>query len=128
MTSPTTVGRPDPRLTESWCGEGVAHDHQACGTLWNSADPRDVPAAARYADDLRGRESDSIPTIHEILELVRLYAVARLMLNASTPTRRTTGDPYYEKKHAEDGAECERLYSAIAVALARAGVPARRPE
>lgn len=43
--------RPDPRLTTSWCGEGVAHDHGACGALWDTSDPADVEAAARWADD-----------------------------------------------------------------------------
>lgn len=46
-----TAARPDPRLPESWCREGVAHDHQACGTLWDSTDYRHVEEAARWADD-----------------------------------------------------------------------------
>src|SRR5438105_8508351 len=47
-----TVRRPDPRRPESWCHEGVSHDHQACGlgSMWDSSDPRDVEEAARWAD------------------------------------------------------------------------------
>ena len=50
------ASRPDPRRVTSWCHEGVAHDHQACGVLWNNHDPRDIEAAAAYADDLGSRE------------------------------------------------------------------------
>lgn len=57
MTSETKQQRPDPRLAASWCREGVAHDHQACGLLWNSSDQADIEAAARWADD-RGRERE----------------------------------------------------------------------
>ncbi len=35
------IERPDPRLVESWCREGVAHDHGACGRLWNPNDQHD---------------------------------------------------------------------------------------
>ncbi len=50
MTGPIT-GRPDPRLATSWCREGAAHDHDACGLLWDSAARSDAEAAARWADD-----------------------------------------------------------------------------
>lgn len=51
MTYEAIVRRPDPRLPESWCREGVAHDHGACGSLWDSTDRRDIEEAARWADD-----------------------------------------------------------------------------
>lgn len=48
-TMPRPVDRrPDPGRPESWCGEGVAHDHGACGDRWNPADPRDVEIARRW--------------------------------------------------------------------------------
>lgn len=47
------LGRPDPRVPASWCHEGVAHDHRACGTLWDSTSRRDIEQAARWADSLR---------------------------------------------------------------------------
>ncbi len=50
MTYVALVRRPDPRLPESWCGEGVAHDHGACGSLWDSNDARDMEEAACWAD------------------------------------------------------------------------------
>ncbi len=129
MASDTaTVDRPDPRRPESWCREGVAHDHQACGSLWDSTSERDIAAAAAYADDLGNQERANIPTVNEILELVRLYAVARLMRNLSTPTRSTKGLPYFEQKHAGDVAECDRLMREIRDGLVRAGVPYSRPE
>jgi hypothetical protein len=54
-----TTKRPDPRRPGSWCHEGVAHDHQACGlgAMWDSSDPRDVEEAARWAEEqIRKRE------------------------------------------------------------------------
>jgi len=45
------TSRPDPRSAASWCDEGIAHDHRACGDLWNPFDACDVEAAARWADD-----------------------------------------------------------------------------
>lgn len=68
--------RPDPRLASSWCREGVAHDHRACGWLWNNTDQRDVAEAARYADELgkrrRQAEADTVPQawLDEIVDLV----------------------------------------------------------
>lgn len=47
----TTIHRPDPRLAASWCREGVTHDHQACGPLWNNNDPAEIEQAARWAAD-----------------------------------------------------------------------------
>lgn len=52
MSYEKTVRRVDPRNTESWCREGVAHDHGACGSLWDSSDPRDLEEAARWASAL----------------------------------------------------------------------------
>lgn len=62
MTSHTTiVGRPDPRLATSWCREGDAHDHEACGSLWDSSQ-RDTEEAARWADDRRAAAMRVEPT------------------------------------------------------------------
>jgi hypothetical protein len=44
------VRRPDPRVPESWCREGVSHDHGACGSLWDSTDQREIEEATRWAD------------------------------------------------------------------------------
>ena len=44
--------RPDPRDVESWCREGVMHDHAACGNLWDPTSQHDMRAAVKYADDL----------------------------------------------------------------------------
>ncbi len=62
---PVTVGktlpnRPDPRIATSWCREGVTHDHDACGRRWNSADPADVQAAARWTAARTTRDNLSI--------------------------------------------------------------------
>lgn len=43
--------RPDPRLASSWCFEGIAHDHDACGNQWNNYNAADVEAAVRWIDD-----------------------------------------------------------------------------
>lgn len=59
-----TVRRPDPRHTASWCREGVAHDHRACGPLWNSTDPRDVEEAARWVGDQIRERPDRTDGLH----------------------------------------------------------------
>jgi hypothetical protein len=51
LMSSTPSGTPDPRLASSWCREGVAHDHGACGSLWNPRDPEHVKRAVEWADD-----------------------------------------------------------------------------
>jgi hypothetical protein len=56
----TVTKRPDPRLTGSWCREGVAHDHNACGWLWNPDDPVDVEAAARWAAEQADTRRDAM--------------------------------------------------------------------
>lgn len=48
MTYIGIVRRPDPRLPESWCGEGAAHDHGACGSLWDSASTGDRKEADQW--------------------------------------------------------------------------------
>jgi hypothetical protein len=56
----TDLNRPDPRRPGSWCREGVAHDHGACGSLWDSADYRDVLRAASHAERLGERERRAV--------------------------------------------------------------------
>jgi hypothetical protein len=53
MTYQKAIRRPDPRRPDSWCHEGVSHDHQACGlgTMWDSSDPRDVEEATRWVEE-----------------------------------------------------------------------------
>lgn len=121
-----TIPRPDPRSPASWCHEGVAHDHRACGTLWDSADPQDIERAARWADDHPTVDRNP-PTVDAIMSMVFEYGAARLLRNVSTPTRRQKGDPRYAQAHARDVAECARLERAIRAALRRAGVPGERP-
>jgi hypothetical protein len=43
--------RPDPREADSWCGEGAAHEHEACGLRWDSSDPRDKARAGAWLAD-----------------------------------------------------------------------------
>lgn len=68
-----TVRRPDPRRPESWCHDGVSHDHQACGlgSMWDSSDPRDVEEAVRWT------EAQSEPwrfDVPEVPDSVRAFA------------------------------------------------------
>lgn len=56
MVYETVVRRPDPRRPGSWCREGAAHDHRACGSLWDSTSQRDIEEAARWADENGPRE------------------------------------------------------------------------
>jgi len=112
------ITRPDPRVIESWCGEGVAHDHNACGSLWDSSDPHDAAEAARW------EQSQASPpkTRAEIMSLVRQYALARIVQNISTPTRRGRESTAIVEAHARDVAEVQRLEGLIATALAAAGI------
>lgn len=48
VTVSEVVRRPDPRLAQSWCQEGVAHDHRACGLLWDSTSASDREEADRW--------------------------------------------------------------------------------
>jgi hypothetical protein len=54
-----SFNRPDPRRIESWCRGGIAHDHSACGSLWDSSSGRDIREAADYADELGQREQSA---------------------------------------------------------------------
>ncbi len=121
------AARPDPRTPTSWCHEGVAHDHGACGALWDSSSGQDRAEAARYADDLRAAERATEPTVDAIMGLVFEYATARLVRNASTPTRSTEKYAWAREWHARDEANCARLEVAIRAALRRAGVPDEPP-
>jgi hypothetical protein len=58
-----TTHRPDPRLAESWCREGVTHDHGACGDLWDSTSRRDTFDAVRWADEQRTPWSLNVPEV-----------------------------------------------------------------
>lgn len=113
----TIARRPDPRLRESWCGEGVAHDHQACGSMWDSSDPHDVAEAKRWAAEQPGAER---PTKAAVMSLVRQYALARITANATVPSRGASATVV--DLHARDVAEVQRLENAIAAALLAAGV------
>ena len=61
MNYEETIRRPDPRRPESWCREGVAHDHGACGSLWNSVDALDMEKAARWTEQLGDAERKPTP-------------------------------------------------------------------
>lgn len=79
---PVTVGgpthRPDPRRPGSWCREGVAHDHGACGNKWNNHDPRDIEEAARHADALgEQKRATRTRTVIETPDTAALHALLR---------------------------------------------------
>ncbi len=113
------VTRPDPRVRESWCGEGVAHDHQACGlgSMWDSSDPRDVEEARRWT---ASQPAAPRPTRAAVMTLVRLYGLARVTANATVPPRNAS--PTVVELHARDVAEVQRLEREIVTALAAAGI------
>lgn len=113
------ITRPDPRVRESWCGEGVAHDHQACGlgSMWDSSDPNDVAEAERW---IAGQPAAGPPTRAALMTLVRLYALARITANATVPPRNASSTVV--ELHARDVAEVQRLEGEIVAALAAAGI------
>lgn len=119
MSYTRVVARPDPRVRESWCGEGVAHDHQACGlgSMWDSSDPRDVAEARRWTDS---QPAAARPTRASLMTLVRQYALARITANATVPSRNASTTVV--GLHRRDVAEVQRLEREIATALAAAGI------
>lgn len=113
------VRRPDPRIRESWCGEGVAHDHQACGlgSMWDSSDPRDTAKALGWT--AKQPESEA-PTKAQVMTLIRKFALARIVQNATAPSRRASATVI--GLHAKDVAEVQRLELEISAALTAAGL------
>ncbi len=116
----TAATRPDPRLASSWCREGVAHDHQACGLLWNSVDPRDSEAAAIWADDRaeeRRRAEMPVLTIEWLNdEYVRISLNGQQIMNVN------------HDDHGDDGMEAAivaagRVAQALGARVETLGVP-----
>ncbi len=64
-----------------------------------------------------------VPTVDSIMSMVFEYAVARLMRNASTPTRNNRHYRWAQEEYARNVANCERLEREIRAALRHAGVP-----
>lgn len=64
------ITRPDPRVPGAWCQEGATHDHDACGALWNSASPRDVEEAARWAEERGDRLRRQITVTRTKIRLI----------------------------------------------------------
>lgn len=64
----------------------------------------------------------SIPTHAEIMSLIYRYALARLMANASVPTRGQRKVAVIVAGHERDEREVARLEDEIAAALTKAGL------
>lgn len=65
------------------------------------------------------------PTVASIMKLVNQYALARIIRNASTPTRRSADSETIQGWHATDSATCDRIEAEIREALRAAGIDER---
>lgn len=96
----------------------------------SAAEPAEHAAAVRAANQYPA-PGRPVPageiTVSSVMELVYEYGAARLMRNASTPTRRSREYGWAEESHAREVANCDRLDRAIRAALRRAGVPDEPP-
>lgn len=104
----TTVRRPDPRVPGAWCQEGATHDHGACGPLWNSASPRDVEEAARWADERGERLRREITVTRTKIRLIERGGT--WVFGVTFPER----DEFVMSSHATAGQVAEVIASARA--------------
>lgn len=96
MTYEDTIRRPDPRRPESWYREGVAHDHRACGTLWDSTDEREIAEAARWADEQRADRytAAGLPDGSVVATAKKAFLKAQHFDIDDQPIWLVTGEPY----------------------------------
>ncbi len=73
-------------------------------------------------DGCERNSTQARPTRAEIMSLVRLYALARITQNASTPSKRQRENATIVELHERDRREVERLEREINEALIRARV------
>jgi hypothetical protein len=95
----------------------LSDDAVSNGMVYRRVEPQQVATFGQHLIALAGA-----PGRDEIMSLIQQYALARIMANASVPTKRGREVDAIVASHERDEREVARLSSEIAAALAKAGL------